>query len=125
MNSRTKQILIIAGVIIVLLVVGWLLKARHSAKEEAAPAAPQTQNADNQASAAAPAGEDQASTWTGTLKASANPAKGNLVLVTSDQTIYIKTSRDFASLVGKTVKVTYQGTPQNFVLGDITLAEQQ
>lgn len=58
--------------------------------------------------------------WLGTLKASDNAKKGNLLLVTDKNTVYISTSRDFSDLVGKKVKVTYQGTLDSFQLGDIT-----
>ena len=58
--------------------------------------------------------------WLGTLKASDNAKKGNLLLVTDKNTVYISTSRDFSDLVRKKVKVTYQGTLDSFQLGDIT-----
>ena len=65
----------------------------------------------------------QQSFWEGTLQKSTNDVKGNYTLTTKDHLIYLKTSRDFDSLVGKKVKVTYQGTLESFMLGDITLAE--
>jgi|GEM_PF-2049121 len=58
--------------------------------------------------------------WQGTLRISDNLKKGNLLLETSDRTIYIYTSRDYSNLLDKKVKVNYQGTLDNFVLGDIT-----
>lgn len=58
--------------------------------------------------------------WDGTLKVSDNSQKGNLMLVTADHTVYIHTSRDFSSLIGKRVKVSYTGTLDSFSLGDIT-----
>ncbi len=58
-------------------------------------------------------------TWTGTLKLSDNQKKGTLMLVMEKQTIYINTSRDYSQLIGKNVKVTYEGTLDSFVLGDI------
>ncbi len=64
-------------------------------------------------------GESAAAIWEGTLTASDNISKGNYKLQTSAHTIYIKTSRDFSSLLGKEVKVTYQGTIDSFNLGDI------
>ena len=58
-------------------------------------------------------------TLSGTLQASNNPARGNLMLMTDKQTIYISTSRDYSALIGKTVVVSYDGTLDNFRLGDI------
>ena len=57
--------------------------------------------------------------WEGTLKTSDNSGKGNYMLVTDKGIIYINTSRDFSSLVGQKVKVGYEGTLENFRLGDI------
>lgn len=57
--------------------------------------------------------------WEGTLKKSDNSQKGNLMLLTQDKKIYIKTNRDFTSLLDKTVVVTYEGTADAFRLGDI------
>lgn len=64
--------------------------------------------------------EQTSNSWTGVLKNSDNQAKGNLMLVTADHTVYIHTSRDFSSLIGKNVKVAYTDTLESFVLGDIT-----
>jgi len=57
--------------------------------------------------------------WEGTLKKSDNTQKGNLMLLTQDKKIYIKTNRDFSVLLDKTVVVTYEGTADAFRLGDI------
>ena len=57
--------------------------------------------------------------WEGTLKTSDDAQKGNLMLMTQDKKIYIKTNRDFSALLGKTVAVTYEGTAEAFRLGDI------
>lgn len=57
--------------------------------------------------------------WEGELKKSDNAQKGNLMLLTQDKKIYIKTNRDFAALLDKTVVVTYEGTTDAFRLGDI------
>ena len=65
------------------------------------------------------AGENQGNAWEGSLKLSDNPAKGNLLLMTKDRVIYIRTSRDYSALVDKEVKVTYEGTLESFRLGDI------
>jgi|GEM_PF-2864959 len=64
--------------------------------------------------------EVKSQVWDGTLKASDNPARGNFMLVTSSNTVYIYTSRDYNELTGKKVNVTYEGSMDNFTLGDIT-----
>lgn len=58
--------------------------------------------------------------WEGKLEASDNTAKGNYKLTSGTHVIYIKTSRDYSSLVGKDVKVSYQGSLESFSLQDIT-----
>ena len=55
----------------------------------------------------------------GILWSSDNIAKGNLMLVTGDATIYISTSRNFDELKGKNVVVTIDGAPDNFTLLNI------
>src|SRR3989344_7033210 len=55
----------------------------------------------------------------GILWSSDNIAKGNLMLVTGDATIYINTSRNFSELTGKNVVVTIDGAPDNFTLLNI------
>lgn len=57
--------------------------------------------------------------WEGVLKTSDNAIKGNLMLLTSEKKIYIKTNRDFSLLINKKVAVTYEGTMDSFRLGDI------
>jgi hypothetical protein len=56
----------------------------------------------------------------GTLAKSDNEARGNYMLTTTDHgTFYIRTSRDFSGLVGKTVTLTAEGTATSFTLIDI------
>jgi hypothetical protein len=57
----------------------------------------------------------------GTLKLSDNKKKGNLMLVMPDRTLYLSTTRDFSQLIGKQVEVSYEGTLEDFVLGNIIL----
>jgi hypothetical protein len=90
--------------------------------ETKAPAAPNQQEQTvqptvNQTKQAA--NPDNGQFWQGTLKASDNAKKGNLMLVMDKTTVYIHTSRDFSALLGKEVKVTYEGTVDSFQLGDI------
>lgn len=58
-------------------------------------------------------------TLEGVLWSSDNIAKGNLMLVTANTTIYINTSRKFNELAGKNVVVSIDGTPDNFTLLNI------
>jgi hypothetical protein len=51
---------------------------------------------------------------TGTLRASDNAARGNYVLESNRGKIYISTSRDFSSQVGKQVTLQADGTLDNF-----------
>ncbi len=55
----------------------------------------------------------------GKLMASDNKIRGNLMLVTPSQTLYIRTSRDFSALIGTTVVATIDGDVTNFRLLDI------
>jgi hypothetical protein len=50
----------------------------------------------------------------GTLRASDNPAKGNLMLDSSQGKIYISTGRDFSSLLDKEVTLNAQGSLNSF-----------
>lgn len=59
------------------------------------------------------------SSWDGMLKPSDNPSKGNYIFAMDGHSMYLKTSRDYNSLVGKEVTVTYSGTMDNFTLKDI------
>lgn len=52
----------------------------------------------------------------GVLWSSDSEQRGNLMLVSKYTTIYLKTSRDFSSLIGKNVIVTADGTLDNFTL---------
>lgn len=58
-------------------------------------------------------------TLDGVLWSSDDNTKGNLMLVTGNTTIYIKTSRKFDELTGKNVIVSIDGTPDNFTLLNI------
>ncbi|HXK41179.1 MAG TPA: hypothetical protein VJ046_03745 [Candidatus Paceibacterota bacterium] len=55
----------------------------------------------------------------GVLWSSDDEAKGNLMLVKNNATIYIRTSRDFSGLVGKYVIASIDGTLDNFTLLNI------
>ena len=55
----------------------------------------------------------------GTLLVSDNPTRGNLMLKTPTSNFYFRTSRDYSSLVGKSVTATGNGTTEQFSLTDI------
>ncbi|MDP2933708.1 MAG: hypothetical protein Q8N81_06290, partial [bacterium] len=55
----------------------------------------------------------------GELKKTDDIESGNLMLITTDKKLYLNTTRDFNSLVGKQVVVTIDGDSQNFRLIDI------
>ncbi|MCL5775041.1 MAG: hypothetical protein M1333_02400 [Patescibacteria group bacterium] len=61
----------------------------------------------------------QSAIWEGVLKISDDSKRGNLMLIMQERKIYIFTSRDFTNLIEKNVAVTYEGTLDSFVLGDI------
>lgn len=56
----------------------------------------------------------------GTLLTSDNPTRGNLMLKTQNSIFYLRTSRDYSSLLGKSVTATGNGTTEQFSLIDIT-----
>jgi len=102
------------AIIVVIIIVGWLVLKNPSQKAVAP-----TINNNQEISAPQNSTQDVANSWEGALKLSNNPQKGNLMLKTQEYTIYIKTNRDFSSLVDKEVVVTYEGDLESFRLGDI------
>jgi hypothetical protein len=59
--------------------------------------------------------------FVGELRVSSDKKRGNLMLMLkdSDRIIYLNTSRDFSSLIGKQVRVTIEGSLDDFRLIDI------
>lgn len=55
----------------------------------------------------------------GVLYGSDNQGRGNLMLLSDQNQIYIRTSRDFSRLIGLQVLVFIKGTLDNFELVDI------
>lgn len=58
--------------------------------------------------------------WQATLLKSDDTATGSYMIMVSGHKIYLKTSRDFSSLMGKPVNVSYTGSLASFSLNDIT-----
>jgi hypothetical protein len=79
----------------------------------------QTTNAPAKTTANSPASSGS-STWQSTLELTDNTASGNYFITISGHKIYLRTSRDYSSLVGKQVNVSYTGDLTSFTLNDIT-----
>ena len=58
-------------------------------------------------------------TITGKLTVSDNKKRGNLMLITDKQTIYLSTGRDYSKFINTQVNLQIKGTPDNFSLIDI------
>jgi len=123
MTKNTKQVYTAVAVVVVVAVVIWLFKSKPAAQNTQIQSDTNQQNSQNPNPSPAPTANS--GIWTGTLKASDNAAKGNLMLITSDRTIYMTSSRDFSGLYGKKVDVSYQGSLKSFVLGSISLSATQ
>jgi hypothetical protein len=120
-----KKTMGIVAVVIVIIAALWLMSGKKQAPESNGNVSPSPTTSQPQVKDEpnpSPA-QDNSNTWSGFLKTSNNPAKGNLMLQTSDRTIYIKTSRDYSSLLDKYVVVVYEGSYENFVLGNILEAK--
>jgi hypothetical protein len=115
----------LAGIILAVLVIilaGWLVWIRAAKQESATTTDTTSSTLETDKEAAKELSQSQTlagKQMEGILKASDNSKKGNLMLVTASSTLYISSSRDFSNLLGKEVKVTYDGTTDDFRLGDI------
>lgn len=76
------------------------------------PAAPETQKTNSPADKAAIVPGQ----YEGTLKKTDDVERGNLMLVMPNRVLYINTTRDFDSLIGKEVVMKIEGDFQNFRL---------
>ncbi len=119
MDKQTKQMLAWVGAI----VIATRSKQKEDGKKIETPSQENTNNSESQKQPATDTTKASSDIWSGNLKTSDATNKGNLMLITAERTIYIKTSRDYNSLIGKKVRVSYSGSLQSFVLGDITLQE--
>ena len=123
MDKKHWQISAWVGAIIIIVALVWSIKNNQTDREDKNSPA-KTQNTQTTQEQTTSPVQTTSDVWVGILQASDNADKGNLLLTTSERTIYIRTNRDYSALVGKKVTVSYEGSWQNFVLGDITLAEQ-
>lgn len=118
MELQKRHYYQIAAGIIILILIGWLI-VKNSKSSNQTPQDQTTNNSQTQQSQQQNSPSQVGNSMTGTLKLSDNLSKGNLMLVSSGHTTYLFTSRDFSSLVGQEVTVTYEGTPADFHLGNI------
>ncbi len=114
---KNKQNIVIGTVVVVALIAAWYLGKTPEKKQGSYEQ--NVEQASNQEKKPETKEEKSGQTWNGTLKASDNSSKGNYILSSEGKNLYIKTSRDFNSLVGKEVVVSYKGTPESFVLENI------
>ena len=110
--------MIVGIVVIVILVVAGIMVFNRGDKEDAK--SPENNTSEEQKSDQE---QVKGNVLEGTLKVSNDSTRGNLMLelLNSDRVIYLRTSRDFSSLVGKDVAVTIDGTMEKFSLIDIQL----
>lgn len=122
-----KNYYIVGGIIAVLIVAGLLFNQNKKASNEQ-DTNKQTQESNNSQESQKEIDSQKENTdsqngstknWIGTLKTSDNLSKGNLMLVTKERNIYLKTSRDWKKLVNTEVRVAYDGNLESFTLIDI------
>ncbi|MBI2674553.1 MAG: hypothetical protein HYX22_02350 [Candidatus Yanofskybacteria bacterium] len=109
MNKKNRIYIIMTGVVAITLI--WLSQNNKS-KETDLELPLDEELSDNIAA-------ENVGTLEGVLWSSGDEAKGNLMLISNNTTIYIRTSRDFNDLVGKHVIASVEGTLDNFTLIDI------
>ena len=107
LNRTNKIYIIITGLVAVTLI--WLSQSNRN----------QTPELESFLKKSVENNAEQVNMLEGVLWSSDNETKGNLMLVNSYATIYIKTLRDFNSLVGKQVIASVDGTLENFTLLNI------
>ena len=120
-----NQKIAVGVIVLIALIAAWQLGKKPAATDNENQNQEQTQNSNENtnkpASSPTPTSQTTMSgnMWEGTLLATDNTNKGNYRLQTKDHLLYLRTSRDFSSMVGKEVKVSYEGTLDSFVLGNI------
>lgn len=127
MDKKIKQIIAWVGAIIIVVAIVMTSRTKQGNDNKNNQPNDQQQNTSSsqeEQKTIAPT-KTNSDVWVGTLRASDTITKGNLMLTTTERTIYIKTNRDYNILIGKKVRVSYEGTWQNFVLGEITVGEQE
>jgi hypothetical protein len=115
-NPRIQAAL---GLAVIILLGLWLAKSPTNDKQKEEKQEEQKTEQAQTPQTSKPAILSSPNMWEGMLKISDEPKKGNLMLLTEDKKIYLKTNRDFSLLLDKVVSVTYEGTLDSFRLGDI------
>lgn len=106
MNKKNRIYIIITGVVAITLI--WLSQSNRNSELDLELPLGDSITSDTAV--------EPVETLEGTLWLSDDETKGNLMLVTGDATIYIRTSRDFSELVSKDVVVWIDGILDNFTL---------
>ena len=106
-----KKLTAILAVVVVAIVVVWL-----NSRSEEEPLMLDLETPGNESDQQADFSNQPIETLEGLLELSDDSSRGNLMLITADAVIYINTSRDFSSLVGKKVVVSVDGNLENFTL---------
>lgn len=122
-----NQKIAVAAIVVIALIAAWQLGKKPASdqnenqNQEIGNQIEESDKTPTQTPSTTPTPTTQAEFWEGTLLQSDNTNKGNYKLQTKDHVLYLRTSRDFSSMLGKEVKVSYEGTLENFVLGDIDI----
>lgn len=129
MTSKDKQTYGLIAVAIIVIILAYIYKSKSpsesttNSNNQPTTTQQNTQNSNTTTTTKATNQTSTQSVWTGTLKVSDNLSKGSLMLVNNEHTIYLRTGRDFSKLLNSEVKVSYQGTLEQFVLKDIVSAK--
>jgi hypothetical protein len=119
MNKKVFLVIVAAAVILI----GWFVMGKKTPQSNSNTNTSQNSSNSN-SSNNAQAAEESGNLLNGRLLLSNNKSRGNLMLETrANSVFYISTSRDFSTLVGKWVKVTFEGDINQFKLVNIELSE--
>ncbi|PIR95936.1 MAG: hypothetical protein COT92_03715 [Candidatus Doudnabacteria bacterium CG10_big_fil_rev_8_21_14_0_10_42_18] len=124
MKLTQNQKYILGGIIVVVIAAlliwrGGGTKQADRQENSAQNQQPENQNSSTQDTERTTEDDNTQNTYEGTLKISDDLKQGNLMLDTGQRIIYVFTSRDYSSLLGKSVALEIQGTLENFTLLDI------
>ncbi len=106
MNKKNRIYIILTGVVAITLI--WLSQSNKNSNFDLN--LPSNENISKNTSG------EKVSALEGVLWPSDDELNGNLMLVNDNTTVYIKSSRDFSDLIGKSVIVSIDGTLDNFTL---------
>jgi len=112
MERKNRLYIILTGIVIVTLI--WLNSGNKN--KAVYPELLNNKEPVNNSSISSP---PSTNTIEGILWPSDNESRGNLMLISNQTTIYIKTARNFQNLIGKEVTASIKGNPENFELLNI------